>query len=608
MEVSTNKIAKQAYYWILLGIVLVAVILINLISAYANKKFDLTDDQRHSLSESTIDFLEKSDSTFRGPVYIEIYFEGKLPAELKRFRNLLESRLREFKDIAGDRIEFKFINPKEGTEAEIQEREQILFNKGKGILPMFVEYKDEGQESQLRLWPGAIIKYAGSGSGSKELVVQLLRGTRTGKPYQLQELPQVVQTGMRNLEYNLMNGLRRITRERIPKIGFLQGHGELTFGATFRARSIIGADYSVQNVTIDGEIDALKDLDGLIIARPMQRMSNEDLYLIDQFVMRGGRLMCFIDALEMREDSLRANKQTHTVRIETGLDRMLFDYGINLKDNYVLDENCAQKPLSLERKSRIPWFYHVMATATDHPISKNVERVSLKYTSQLDYGKRSDKNEFVVTPVLTSSTNSIITGSSPLVTYAIPLNFLDPDDLKKRPQLAVNPDDEENKKMLAAVSEGKFTSAFKTRLPPEFKTQKELKHKDFSSAKGKIFVVGNSRMITNTYDSLLNPSGTEYMYRPKQGPNELQFDREMVSMGVQHLFGNEDFFMNMVDFMLGDNSMLALRSKQIEIHAIDKEKVSENAGFYKILNIGLPILLILALAFVMFLIRRKKYA
>ena len=600
-----SKAVKKAYYWILLAFVFFGVVLVNIIGSYANKKIDFTDDERHSLTPSTIAYLEKADSAFKSRVYIEVYLDGNLPAELSQFRNMIEDRLSEFSDLAGDRIEYKFINPKDGDEAAVAEREQKLWDDGNGILPMNVLYAQDGQESQLRLWPGAIMTYSG-GTGSKTLVVQLLPGTRTGQPFTLKDLPQLVQGGMRNLEYNLMNGLRRVTRDRVPKIGFLQGHGELNFGATFRARSVIGADYHVENVTIEGKIDALDQYDGLVIARPTQRMSNQDLYLIDQFVMRGGRLMCFADALELREDSLRVNKQTHTVRYETGLNRMLFDYGISIKDNYILDANCAVKPISLEKNARIPWFYHVMATPTDHPVSKNLEPVSLKYVSQLDYGRRS--NKFVVTPILTSSSNVTTTGSAPLVTYAIPLNYLNLEKGEKVPKLAVNPKDPANKKILAAVSEGKFDSAFKTRLPPEFKNQKELKHRDVSTKEGKIFVVANSRMITNSYDSLLNPSGTEYMYRPKQGPNELLQDRELAAMRIPHLFGNQDFFMNLVDFMMGDRSVLDIRSKQIEIHAIDKEKVKENAGFYKAVNLGIPILLILALAVIMFLIRRNKYA
>ncbi|XOV68791.1 MAG: GldG family protein [Fluviicola sp.] len=608
MAGSKKKIVKQTYHWILLGIVLAAVILFNLLGSLTNQKFDLTDDQRHSLSDSTIDFLEKADSTFKGPVYIEVYLEGKLPAELKRFRDMLEDRLQEFTDIAGDRIEYQFTNPEDGSKADSDELKRLLFNEGRGILPMFVEYSEEGQESQLILWPGAVIRYSGA-TGTRELVVQLLPGTKSGVPFQLEILPQIVQGGMQNLEYNLMNGLRRITRESTPRVGFLQGHGELNFGATFRVRNVIGSDYSVENVTIDGKIDALNNYDGLVIARPTKRMSDEDLYIIDQFVMRGGRLMCFIDALEVREDSLRKNRQTHTARIESGLNNLLFDYGINIKDNYVLDERCGQKPLPLERKSRIPWFYHVLATPTSHPVSKNVEPVSLKYVSELQYGKKPQNNEFEVTPVLTSSTNATVTGSTPLVAYTIPMNFLNPDNLKERPILAVPPDKEENKKLLAAISEGKFTSYFKNRLPPDFKSQKQLKYKESSTKKGKVFVVGNSRMITNSYDSLMNASGTEMMYRPKQGPNELEQDWEMLQMGLtNHLFGNQDFFMNLVDYMMGDNSVLELRSRRIEIHPIDKVKVSENANFYRTINIGLPILLILALAVAMFLIRRNKYA
>lgn len=605
MAKTQSKTIKQAYYWILLLIVFVGVVLVNVISSYANKKFDFTDDQRHSLTPSTIEFLEKTDSAFSGRVYIEVFLDGNLPAELSKFRGMVEDRLKEFSDIAGDRIEYKFVNPKEGDEAAVIERERQLWDNGSGVLPMNVLYSEDGKESQLRLWPGAKMSYAG-GTGTKELIIQLLPGTRTDQPYYLRDLPQLIQGGMRNLEYNLMNGLRRVTRVKVPKIGFLQGHGELNFGATFRARSVIGADYNVQNVSIDGQINALDDLDGLVIARPTQRMSNEDLYLIDQFVLRGGRLMCFVDALEMREDSLRVNRQTHTVRIETGLNRMLFDYGISIKDNYVLDVNCGVKPSPLEKNARIPWFYHVLATPTEHPVSKNLEPVSLKYVSQLDYGKKS--TSFAVTPILTSSSNVTVTGSAPLVTYAIPLNFLDKTDPKKAPKLSINPDDPNNKKILAAVSEGKFDSAFKTRLPPEFKNQKDLKHKDASTLEGKVFVVANSRMITNTYDSLLNPTGTEYMYRPKQGPNELLQDRELAAMRIPHLFGNQDFFMNLVDFMMGDNSVLDIRSKQIEIHAMDKEEVLENASFYKLINILVPILLIIALAFIMFLIRRKKYA
>lgn len=602
---SKSKGMKIAYHWTLLLIVFVGIILINVISSFVYRSYDMTDDQRYSLAPSTKEFLEASDSTFKGRVFIEIFLDGALPAELERFKEAIEDKLKEFKAIAGDRIEYKFTDPRAGSKKDAEEREMMLWDEGRGILPMNVMYTKDGQQSQMRLWPGAIMEYGGA-SESKRLVVQLLPGTKTEQPFILEEIPQIIENATRNLEYNLMNGLRRVTREKTPTIGFLQGQGELSFGATYRARSIIAQDYSVKNVTIDGQINALEGVDGLVIAGPTRKFSPEDLYIIDQFVMRGGRLMCFVDALELREDTLDLYKQTHTSRIETGLSELLFDYGISIKDNYVLDARCAVKAVPLEQNARLPWFYHVLATPTSHPVSRNVEPVSLKYTSELELNK--NMKGVVVTPILQSSTNSTVTGSTPLVTYAIPLNYIDIERGEKVPKLALNPKDENNKRDLAAVAQGTFKSYFKTRLPPEFKSQKELKYLPKSTKEGKVFVVANSRMIKNEYDSILSPTGQEYMFRPKSGVNDLLYDRELVSIRFPHIFGNQDFFQNLVDFMMDDNSVLDIRSRQIEIHELDKNKVVEEATYYKVVNVGLPILIILVLALAMFIIRRRKYA
>lgn len=602
-----SKTINKAYRWSLLAIVFAGILLVNIISSFMYKRFDMTDDQRYSLAESTVEFLETSDESFNGRVYIEIFLDGNLPAELERFKQAIEDKLIEFKEIAGDRIEYKFTDPKVGSKDDIREQEMLLWDEGRGILPMFVNYSKDGEETQMRLWPGAILEYGGA-SGSKKLAVQLLPGTRTEQPYNLDEIANVIESATRNLEYNLMNGLRRITRTKTPVIGFLQGHGEINFGGTYLARSSISRDYSVKDVELNDSLGSLDEIDGLVIARPRERFSDKDLYLIDQFVMRGGRLMCFVDALDMREDSLNKYKEVHAPRIDTRLTELLYDYGISVKDNFVLDAKCAVKPVPMER-AKIPWFYHVIASPTSHPVSRNVQGISLKYTSELKL--RDNLKKVVVTPILKSSSNVTVTGSAPLVTYAIPLNYLESG--QKVPQLAIDPNNPNNEKCLAAVAEGFFTSAFKNRLPPELTSSKEINYLEKSKKEGKVFVVGNGRMIANEYDSILAPSGREFMYRPKLGPdgrpfNDLMFDRELAYIRHPHMFGNQDFFMNLVDFMLDDNSVLDLRSRQIEIHQIDKNKVVEEASFYKIINIVLPILIIITLAVVMFIIRKRKYA
>src|SRR3989338_3764414 len=214
---------KRFYNWTFLVIVIVAALLVNIISSFVYERFDMTEDQRYSLAPGTIEFLHNSEN-FKSRVNIKIYLEGNLPAELKHFRDAIEDKLKEFKQYAGNRIEYQFIDPNVGTEQEQQELFQTLFADAKGILPMDLVYMKDGSQSQIMLWPGAVIEYG----GATVQTVQFLPGSKTGEPYQLNRITEVIQNSINNLEYILVSSLRRATQERKPRIAFLQGHGELT--------------------------------------------------------------------------------------------------------------------------------------------------------------------------------------------------------------------------------------------------------------------------------------------------------------------------------------------------------------------------------------------
>ncbi|OFZ65987.1 MAG: hypothetical protein A3D92_07640 [Bacteroidetes bacterium RIFCSPHIGHO2_02_FULL_44_7] len=586
---------KRFYNWTFLVIVIVAALLVNIISSFVYERFDMTEDQRYSLAPGTIEFLHNSEN-FKSRVNIKIYLEGNLPAELKHFRDAIEDKLKEFKQYAGNRIEYQFIDPNVGTEQEQQELFQTLFADAKGILPMDLVYMKDGSQSQIMLWPGAVIEYG----GATVQTVQFLPGSKTGEPYQLNRITEVIQNSINNLEYILVSSLRRATQERKPRIAFLQGHGELTFAETLRARALISPYFAIADITIKDSLAALDNVDGLIIARPTKAFSDKELFVIDQFLMRGGRLMVFMDQLYLPEDSLNKLGQTHTTRYEDiRLDDLLFDYGLKINDNYVMDARCAPKQVPFAQQSMIPWFFHILATPTSHPISRNVEPVSLKYTSEIQFV--GNNKEVALTPILTSSTNSIATGLAPLVNLALPLNY------GKNPELVPNPDEEANKKCLAGLSEGFYQSHFRNRLPEEYVKNTPVKVLDASTAEGKVFVVGNGRFIANQYDSMLNKTGTGYMYRSKPF-NDLQFSEELARLEIPHFFGNQEFFQNLTDYMMGDNSVLDIRSRQIDMHEMNQEEVKEFASFYRVLNIGLPIGIVLLLAMAMYYIRRRKYA
>ena len=594
---------KNLFNWTILGFIFVGILLVNIIGSIIGKRFDMTKDHRYSLASGTSRFLE-SKKNIENRISIQIYLEGNLPAELKNFQNALKDKLKDFKYIAGNRIEYVFIDPNNGTKEEQQELKIQLYEQGKGILPMEILYTKDGEQRQVMLWPGAKMTYSSNGI-VKENVVQFLPGTKPGRPYNLAGMTDMIEMGLNNLEYNLISNMRRLTQTEKQRIGFLQGHGELTFPETQRARALIAPYFSIADVSLNDSIAALDDIDGLVIANPKTSFSERDLYLIDQFVMRGGKLMCFMNTLQVNEDTLMARGTSHTTRKNLMLDRMLYDYGLKINENYVLDVNCAPKIVPYADQTYIPWFFSVLATPSSHPITRNVEPVYLKYVNEIQFIK-SDK--VALTPILTSSTNSNKTGLAPLVSLAFPMNF------GRNPELVQNPEDEINKICVAGLAEGYFSSHFQNRVAPDFikkvnasNIPKKYRYKTKSDIEGKVLVVGNGNFIFNHYDSMPNPRGMGYVYVPNQY-NDLKMDPELVQRGVPFYTGNQEFFQNIVDYMMGDNSVLDVRSRQIEMKKIDKEKIKLFAGYYKFLNVLLPIGIILIFAFIIHLIRKKRFA
>jgi len=591
-----SKLFKGLYNWTVLSIIIAATILLNIIGAFVYFRIDMTNDQRYSLGNGTIKFLSDEEK-LESRISIQVYLEGNLPAEIKNFQNALKDKLNDFKSIAGNRIEFNFINPQNGSKEDQRELFIQLYDQARGILPLEIIYSKDGEQRQMMIWPGAKMTYSVNGI-VKEQVIQFLPGSKPGRPYQLAGMTDIIENALNNLEYNLVSNMRKLVQKEKQRIAFLQGHGELNPNQTLRIRSLIAPYFAITDVRLNDSIAALNDVDGLIIADPQAPFSNKDLYLIDQFVMRGGKLMCFMNTLYLDEDTLMARGITHTMRKNMKLENMLFDYGLKVNENYVLDVNCAPKVIPYSEQTFIPWFFHVMATPTIHPMTKNIEPVSLKFTNEIQFIKQ---EKVALTPILTSSTNANKTGLAPLVSLSLPMTY------GNKPELVANPTDEINKICIAGLAEGFFKSHFQNRLVGEFANNPNSKYKSKSTQEGKVLVVGNGRFVANRYDSIPNPKADGYLYRPNP-INDLRMEPELAERNVPLFFGNQEFFQNIVDYMMGDNSVLDIRSRQIDIKEIDKEKIKTFAGFYKTINLLLPIGIILAMAFILNLLRKRKYA
>ena len=587
--------SKYIYNWTLLLFIFGGIILLNIIASLISFKFDMTKDHRYSLADGTENFLSKKEN-IESRISIKIYLEGNLPSEITNFKNALKSKLKDFKSVAGNRIEYIFIDPNNGSKEVQNEFFAQLYDRGQGILPMEISYLKDGEQRQVMIWPGAKISYSFNGI-IKESTIQFLPGTKPGSPYGLAQMSDVIQNAHNNLEYNLISAIRRITQKEKKRIAFLHGHEELNLNQTIRARALISPYFSITDVNLNDSIAALEDVDGLIIADPQTPFSMKDLYIIDQFVLKGGKLMCFMNTLHLEEDTLNTQGYVNTLRKNLKLENMLFDYGIKLNENYVLDVQCALKISPYAEEPFIPWFFHVLASPSVHPITRNIEPVSLKYANEIQFVPQENVALF---PILNSSSNSNRTGLAPLVSLGFSKNF------GKNPKLTENPEDEKNKLCLAGLAEGYFQSHFKNRIVSEFANNPDSKYKSKSSKEGKVIVVGNGQFIANKYDSIQKPNSEEFAYFPSE-INDLRMEPELAKRRIPLFFGNQEFFQNLVDYIMGDNSVLDIRSRQIDIKEIDKEKININAGFYKVINMIVPISIILLLSLIWNILRKKKY-
>ena len=587
--------SKYIYNWTLLLFIFGGIILLNIIASLISFKFDMTKDHRYSLADGTENFLSKKEN-IESRISIKIYLEGNLPSEITNFKNALKSKLKDFKSVAGNRIEYIFIDPNNGSKEVQNEFFAQLYDRGQGILPMEISYLKDGEQRQVMIWPGAKISYSFNGI-IKESTIQFLPGTKPGSPYGLAQMSDVIQNAHNNLEYNLISAIRRITQKEKKRIAFLHGHEELNLNQTIRARALISPYFSITDVNLNDSIAALEDVDGLIIADPQTPFSMKDLYIIDQFVLKGGKLMCFMNTLHLEEDTLNTQGYVNTLRKNLKLENMLFDYGIKLNENYIIDVQCALKISPYAEEPFIPWFFHVLASPSVHPITRNIEPVSLKYANEIQFVPQENVALF---PILNSSSNSNRTGLAPLVSLGFSKNF------GKNPKLTENPEDEKNKLCLAGLAEGYFQSHFKNRIVSEFANNPDSKYKSKSSKEGKVIVVGNGQFIANKYDSIQKPNSEEFAYFPSE-INDLRMEPELAKRRIPLFFGNQEFFQNLVDYIMGDNSVLDIRSRQIDIKEIDKEKININAGFYKVINMIVPIAIILLLSLIWNILRKKKY-
>jgi ABC-2 type transport system permease protein len=561
-------------------ITLAILILINVIGSYLYVRLDLTSEHRYSLSEPTEELLKNLDDQ----VYVTVYLEGNFPASFKRLRNETREMLDEFANTSKGELEFDFINPSESP--DMKERDRVYRNLyDAGLRPTDLEIKDEDGISKKIVWPGAIIRYR-----DKEVAVQLLK-SQFGAP------PEVVlNQSIESLEYELAAAIKRITKPAKKKIAFIEGHGELNKFETADAMRALREVHEVERVALNGDIRALASrsfiddtlarvvnkFDLIIIADPDSAFDEKDKFIIDQYIMYGGKVIWMIDPVEASMDSLRNKNTMLAIPRELNLGDQLFSYGVRFNQDLVQDLRAAPIPIvsgqyGTQVKTQLyPWlFFPLLISKNNHPINKNIDVVRAQFASTIDLV---GNDELKKTVVLSSSEKSKIVRAPTRVS----LNML-----SYEPPVA-----QFNKKDLpiGVLVEGKFKSIYAHRLTPKMYESGEINYRHESKESMQLFIADGD-LIKNRYNSQTN----EYY--------ALGMDKY-----TQQMYGNKDFFLNAVNYMLDESGLILSNTKSFKIRLLNRELIAENRLMLQLLNTAVPIGLVLIFGLVFGFVRRRKYS
>lgn len=532
------------------------------LAAHFRVRIDMTEENRFSLSDQTKNLLARLDEE----VYIDIYLAGELPSNFLRFQKSIRETLDEFSIYSNTTINYKFIDPSiaKSTQARNKYYQGLI---EKGIQPTNLNYSQDGQTSQKLIFPGLVMSYHG-----REIAINFLKGNRTNN------LEEMINQSIEGLEYELASGLIQLSELRRKKVGLVIGHEEPDTEELAGLTNLILSKYDLFRLNLPEKNVPITGYDLLVIAKPAAKFSNKEKYLLDQYLMKGGKLLFFLDVLRIEMDSLFTESGTVAIPFDTGLGDLLFKYGVRINPNLAVDLNCGNLALvtgnigNQPQISMLPWpHFPVITNYGDHPVVKNMDAVMVRFGSTIDTVKAIGIKK---TPLMMTSSRSKILGPPVQISF----NDLKTDLLPEKFQSGPQP--------LAYLLEGAFTSLYKNKFPPKGMSRDEMIETGVDS---KIVVIADGDLIRNEFSL-------------DEG-NPLELGSEPYS---QTKYANEDLIMNLVDYLMDDEGIIQSRTKEIEIRPLDKVKVKEDRLKWQVINLVVPIVLLLLFGFAKAIIRRKQ--
>ncbi len=562
----TRKNKRRDLTRLVLSIVLI--VLCNYVGSFVFKRFDLTSEKRYTLSNESKEIAKSLKTT----AFFKVYLAGKLPgSSWVRLRDEMKEILDEYNAYSGGNVQYQFIDP-----TSLGETKAVFHQLYEdGLKPTTVHTQGGSGNSEQVIWPGAMLTYAG-----RDMPINILENQLGADP------ETQLNNSIEGLEYNIDNAIHKIDLKMRPIVAFIQGHGEPDSIHLAGAINAMSEYYDVRLLPINHLLKGLDLCKAIIIAKPMKAIDNKDAYIIDQFIMRGGKVLWLIDPMYAPMDSLSRNGITIAFKNELNLDDQLFRYGVRLNSNLILDLQSSAIPLNgalpgeQPRIQLYPWVYEPLISPTsDNPIVRNLNLIELKYASTIDTIEQPGIKKTIL--LKTSKTTKLLNAPA-RISFDIVSRQPDPREYDQGFQ------------PVAVLLEGKFESAFKDRINMSPDTLKLLGFKA-QGEKTSMIVVSDGDVVINDVEP-----GKKEAY-------PLGYDR-YTSKVTHQIYGNKEFIVNCMNYLCGDSALLTVRTKQLKLRLLNTEQATKYKTQWQLINMGIPVGLIVLLGIVIAFRRKQKYA
>ena len=542
--------------------VIVALVAVNLLASFVYTRFDLTEDKRYTLSEPAIEVAQK----FETPVIVDVLLDGNIPAEFAKLKaetiQLLESFASKNRN-----IKFNLVDPMEDSE---NPQETVAQLQSLGLQPANVTVEENGKVSNELVFPWAMFNF-----NDQTVRVPLLKN-KLGSTAE-----ERINNSVQQLEYAFADAFTKLSIEEKKSIAVIKGNGELDDIYIADYLTTIRDYYNIGAITLDSVatnpqnvLDKLKEFDLALIAKPTEAFSDQEKYIMDQYMVQGGKSIWLIDQVAMEMDSIYAGGgEAIAIPRDLNLKDLFFKYGVRINPVLVNDLYFTQIVLATgegndSQYNPLPWLYYPMVfSQNNHPINTNIEAVRFQFTSPMDVLE----NDYQKTILLQSSPLSKTDGIPRVVSL---------DMINQQPDRETYTN---GNLPLAVLIEGSFTSMYKNRVKP-IKLQNTLEE----GPKNKMIVISDGDVIKN---QLRNGR-----------PLELGYDKWTSSF-----YGNKEFLVNSTNYMLDNTGLINIRNKKVAIPLLDVKKIAAQKTKWQLINIGLPVVLTLLLGVFFGYYRKRKF-